>query len=66
MRKDISLGDVCKLKVRRAYTPALKLKEPKTKPRFRAIAIDRVTAERLKMWKILQAECLDTPGEAFA
>lgn len=65
MWKDISFGDVCELKVRRAYTPALKLKEPKTKSGFRTIAIDRVTAEHLKAWKILQAECLETLGESF-
>lgn len=63
MWKDISFGDVCELKVRRAYTPALKLKEPKTKSGFRTIAIDRITAEHLKAWKILQAECLETLGE---
>lgn len=66
MWKDIHFGDVCELHVRRAYTPALKLKEPKTKSGFRTIAIDSVTAERLKAWKILQAECLDTLGEALA
>lgn len=63
MWKDITFGDVCELKVRRAYTPALKLKEPKTKSGFRTIAIDRITAEHLKAWKILQAECLETLGE---
>lgn len=65
MWKDISFGDVCELKVRRAYTPTLKLKEPKTKSGFRTIAVDRVTAEHLKTWKILQAECLKTLGEAL-
>ena len=65
MWKDISFGDVCELKVRRAYTPALKLKEPKTKSGFRTIAIDRVTAEHLKAWKTLQAECLETLGESL-
>ena len=63
MWKDVSFGDVCELKVRRAYTPALKLKEPKTKSGFRTIAIDCSTAEHLKAWKILQAECLETLGE---
>ena len=65
MWKDITFGDVSELKVRRAYTPALKLKESKTKSGFRTIAIDRVTAEHLKAWKILQEECLEMLGEPF-
>lgn len=48
MWKDISFGDVCELSVKRAYTPALKLKEPKTKSGYRTIAIDRITEEHLK------------------
>lgn len=66
MWKDITFGDVCELSVKRAYTPALKLKEPKTKSGYRTIAIDRITEEHLRAWKQLQAECLDTLGEAFA
>lgn len=66
MWKDIGFGDVCELHVRRTYTPALKLKEPKTKSGFRTIAIDSITAQHLRAWKTLQAECLDTLGEALA
>ena len=66
MWKDIDFGDVCEFHVRRTYTPALKLKEPKTKSGFRTIAIDNITAQHLRAWKTLQAECLDTLGEALA
>lgn len=66
MWKDIDFGDICELHVRRTYTPALKLKEPKTKSGFRTIAIDNTTAQHLRAWKTLQAECLDTLGEALA
>ena len=66
MWKDITFGDVCEINVRRAYTPALKLKEPKTKSGYRTIAIDLLTEEHLRAWKQLQAECLDTLGKAFA
>lgn len=66
MWKDIDFGDVCELHVRRTYTPTLKLKEPKTKSGFRTIAIDSITAQHLRAWKTLQAECLDTLGEALA
>ena len=66
MWKDIDFGDVCELHVRRTYTPALKLKEPKTKSGFQTIAIDNTTAQHLRAWKTLQAECLDTLGEALA
>ena len=66
MWKDISFGDVCQLEVKRAYTPAPKLEEPKTKSGFRTIAIDRITAGHLKAWKSLQADCLETLGEPFA
>ena len=47
MWKDIAFGDVGEINVRRAYTPALKLKEPKTKSGYRIIAIDRITEEHL-------------------
>lgn len=66
MWKDVIFGDVCEIEVKRAYTPALKLKEPKTKSGFRTIAIDSNTAEHLRAWKSLQAECLETLGESLA
>ena len=65
MWKDVEFGEVCEIHVRRSYTPALKLKEPKTKAGFRTIAFDRATAEHLMRWKRLQAKCLATLGEAF-
>lgn len=65
MWKDISFGDVCEISIKRSYTPALKLKEPKTKSCYHTIAIDRNTAAHLRAWKQLQPECLDTLGEAL-
>ncbi len=65
MWKDVDFNDICEIHVRRSYTPALQLKEPKTKAGFRTIALDSTTAEHLKHWKQLQAECLATLGERF-
>ena len=49
--------------VKRSYTPALKLKEPKTRAGFRTIALDHETAAHLADWKVVQAQCLATLGE---
>ena len=61
----MDVEEVCEIHVRRSYTPALKLKEPKTKAGFRTIALDAATANHLMRWKQLQADCLATLGEAF-
>ncbi len=65
-KRDLSNVAMHDLYVKSAYAPALKLKEPKAKSGFRTIAIDGVTAAHLRAWKILQAECLATLGEALA
>ncbi len=65
MWKDVDFDEVCEIHVRRSYTPALKLKEPKTKAGFRTIALDAATTGHLMRWKQLQADCLSTLGEAF-
>ncbi len=51
----VEFGDVCRLKIRRSYTADCKLKEPKTKSSIRTVAIDPVTADHLRLWRMAQA-----------